>query len=177
MPIAVWSEEMSCGVEYIDRQHRDLIDGLNRLFELAGSPQTYPEAVGELDGFIRHVKLHFAEEEAFMKTFAPEGLESHAVLHEILIEQLTDIARDTAEAGPTLASSFIEHGMVPWLAEHIVNVDTKIYAGDEPIPDLRKEDRRGGEDRRMAAAGLPTGPDRRGIERRADMGRRVTDRF
>lgn len=193
MKVLEWSDDMSCGVDYIDRKHQDLIDSLNTLFDLASEPEARDRANQELLSFMRKVGIVFKEEEAHLEAFNPDRYPAHSDLHDILMLQLNEIVDDATQADDTIFVSFIERCIAPWLAEHMVNIDSKINEGRTPISDRRHgerramETRRAGTDRRRSIAMVMmlsqlqqerrSGQQRRATERRTWSGRRVEERF
>jgi len=78
-----WDESMATGNEMIDRQHREVVNLLDRLAAVQDGPET--EVLGVLDQVIAFAVLHFTAEERLM---AEVGYPS------VLAEQMIDQHRE-----------------------------------------------------------------------------------
>lgn len=126
MPIAVWSDDLATGVAEVDGQHKELVDLLNALAEMAAGgagPERIEAAIAD---FRRHIQDHFAWEERYMVTHNPSRLTSHRALHEILVGQLDEVVEEMRADRFRHLDEALKDRVIPWLVEHIVNVDKRI---------------------------------------------------
>ena len=184
-----WTEAMSCGVDYLDHRHRDLIEHLKGLVRLSSSEDTAFEAEAGLMRFVKRTDLYFREEEAHMRRHCPDQLPTHRGLHAALLTQLNWVVDEAVATGPAGFAATIERSIAPGLIAHIVSEDVKINAGNPVIRDRRLGeqrtviDRRSGVERRgNGAQSLPfsdsrTGTGRRIADRRTRVGRRLEERL
>jgi hemerythrin len=130
MAIAAWSDELATGVEEVDSQHRELVTLVNELAELARNDADVDRIEAGVAAFRRHVEEHFAWEERYMVTHNPSRLASHRALHEILVGQLDEVVEEMRADRFRHLDEVLKDRVVPWLVEHIVNVDKRI---DDPL--------------------------------------------
>lgn len=126
MSIAEFSERMRVGIGDIDAQHVDLFDVLNQIADLAAKgvgPESLDMALSE---FRDHVVAHFAWEEGYMARQGIASLDSHRTLHEILVGQLDEMVAELRAARFSFFQEALQRRFLPWLVEHIVNVDKRL---------------------------------------------------
>lgn len=111
-PTVVWSSEFEVGVELIDRQHRELIDRINKLLAGIREGRGREEAVGLMRFLQEYVVEHFSAEEAFMRRNRYADYVEHKQLHDTFIADFKQLLA-------TLESSGID-------SELIVNVNQKV---------------------------------------------------
>ena len=67
MALLVWVPELDTGIAEIDRQHRRIVDYINRLYELRSSPDR--EGLGDVIGeMIDYTFSHFVFEESLIES-------------------------------------------------------------------------------------------------------------
>lgn len=121
-----WPEDLSCGVDEVDIQHRNLIALLNQLIDLDPSVcgPAYIDCL--LNEFAAKTKAHFQFEENYLRGNNPSQLESHQQLHEILLDQMEEFFSTLRTENFDCLPVRLERGLVPWLLEHVINVDSKM---------------------------------------------------
>ncbi|MEW5786380.1 MAG: bacteriohemerythrin [Pseudomonadota bacterium] len=123
-----WTEDLSVGIDEIDRQHRQLVDILNHLF-IAVVQRRSDQVVSEtLDALLDYAQNHFHLEEELMRKagFRGESFDQHVCAHHAFMAKVDGIARKSLLENKTVAfelMSFLKH----WLREHI-RVTDKAYA-------------------------------------------------
>lgn len=117
-----WEDSLSVGVDAMDDQHKVLINGINELMEVIDTASN-EEILKRYSALGDFVVKHFTDEEAFMESIGYEGLASHKIIHEKLLAQLGDFAKEI-EAG-TLDSNKLFQFLQFWLKSHIMGIDTK----------------------------------------------------
>lgn len=120
MPIVEWGPPLEVGVDEIDRDHRVLVDLLNRMHD-ACAAEDEEEAFGVLEELSAYTEWHFAREESLMAIHGYEFSERHRDEHEELTRKVHDyINRALAGAlRPRELAAF----MTDWLMQHIVGAD------------------------------------------------------
>ena len=80
----VWKEEFNIGVETIDKEHRQLFEGINDLFLLTQKKSGWIAGKNSrracrkgIELIKEHALNHFANEEAYMASIDYDGLELH----------------------------------------------------------------------------------------------------
>jgi hemerythrin len=123
---ARFSDGMVTGVPDVDEQHRDLFDALERIGGMGregADPETLDMALAD---FREHVARHFAWEESYMAHEHVASLESHRTLHEILLGQYDEMMAELRATRFSFFEEALQRRFMPWLVEHIVNVDTRL---------------------------------------------------
>jgi hemerythrin len=117
-----WSSDLSVGVPEMDNQHRQLINMINDLMDNIDSlgKDEILKAYTALGDFV--VK-HFKEEEEFMESIQYDGLATHKIIHERLLNQLGDFAKQIEDG--TLDSEKLFSFLELWLKSHIMGIDAK----------------------------------------------------
>ncbi len=88
MPYIPWSESFSVYNNFVDAQHKQLVDSLNHLYELREQNKPMPEQLVALDELIAFTKSHFNTEEVLMQATSFPGMAVHQQEHEDLLASL-----------------------------------------------------------------------------------------
>jgi len=123
----MWTEMLSVGVEQIDKQHRELFEHANRLFE-AGQKGKSKEVIGELLQFLdQYTKTHFRDEEKYMESIKYPELDVQKRAHADFIASLQNLRNEFEKSGGNLTVVLNANRLVvDWLTNHIANQDKKI---------------------------------------------------
>lgn len=122
MPIAIWTPELSLGVESLDADHQKLIDTLNLVFDAMlfdRSAAALHSALATLDDYVTE---HFAREEAWMQARNHPDLARHRQQHEALRAQLALLRamRDLSDQERSVELLMV---LRDWLLGHIAHSD------------------------------------------------------
>ncbi len=121
-----WREEYSVGVPEVDREHEELIQLINMLYEAAqtaGSAAAVSEFLGEIDA---RISAHFALEEKLMRAWSYDRLAEHKADHERLLDELRDIMDDHA-AGGGLDAAQLGRRLDAWFTVHFKTHDARLH--------------------------------------------------
>lgn len=127
MPIMLWDKTLDIGVEAMNRDHREILDVMNELFDAQGagnsgtSINTLVARLGEV------CTLHFSREEEYMRQTGYPGFVAHKALHEKLLTRYRDFATAIRTAGGNADAAFFNF-LKFWLNSHIKGLDTKYAA-------------------------------------------------
>lgn len=117
-----WKDDYSVGVEVLDRQHRGLIQLINRLGSDETTADTITRVFEELEAY---TKEHFAHEEALMKAADYGDFKAHRQQHKAF-EQWLSAVRQSSSMGvtsPSLLIETIDAFLRDWLVNHILSSD------------------------------------------------------
>lgn len=123
MPLMVWNDRLSVGVELFDNDHKKLVQMLNDLYDLLAGERG-PDTLGEvLDGLVEYIQVHFKhEEDYFYRTGYPQA-DTHCHEHANMVLWVGEIRKRYYEGqvfGLSLSAlSFLRD----WLFDHIMGSD------------------------------------------------------
>lgn len=122
-----WDQKVyGLGVPNMDKEHQVLIGKMNRLFTLHENNAKHAELLGTLQDLIQYTKYHFRDEEEFMQSFGYSDYRKHKLIHENLLRDLDEYAKQFAETKQLPSGLFVF--LKTWLKAHICGVDTKYAA-------------------------------------------------
>ncbi len=134
MPLMLWTEELSVGIEEFDADHRQLFAMVNGLFN-AFEVGTGAELLGALfDALIDYTRDHFAREEARMAACHYPGLSTHRAEHLQLAERVHELRRHFLAGSVEQVNRDLLVLFKTWLTSHIRVTDHgyKPYVIDRP---------------------------------------------
>jgi len=124
MPIMLWDQSLDVGVESMNREHREILTLMNKIFDAAASGQK-GAAINSLVAALGQVCAHhFADEEEYMRVMQFPGLQPHKLLHQSLLAKYTQHAAEISAAGGVAGEEFFRF-LKFWLSSHIHGVDMK----------------------------------------------------
>ncbi|MGO9022763.1 MAG: bacteriohemerythrin [Beijerinckiaceae bacterium] len=119
----VWQEEYECGEPTIDREHQELFDLANSLFEASFKSESSPQAVSAVfEKLMAHIVRHFADEEALLARYGYKDLEPHRLAHTGLLARATELEASVA-AGKTTLGDLVEFFANTVIAQHLFKAD------------------------------------------------------
>jgi hemerythrin len=127
MQFIVWTDFFSTGINYIDRQHKKLIDIANDFHSSVKNNANKSTMFSILNHLVSYAEEHFADEEKIMqKAGVPaEHFEYHKELHEKLTLSVFDL-NAALERGESKTIDEIEVFLNDWLIKHILEEDRKM---------------------------------------------------
>ncbi len=118
---ALWDEQYALGIEFIDDQHKYLINLINRI-HTAIEENDSTEIVEAILDMKLYTEVHFAEEEDLMRKAGYPRLRQHMALHREFVDK-ADLFLDELEQTPLAATAEISSYLMDWLVTHIQTVD------------------------------------------------------
>jgi hemerythrin-like metal-binding protein len=119
-PLIDWKDDMAIGIEPFDREHRDLVEAINRLHAVATGPTDPAAFNAAVDRLIHITEEHFTHEETVLRHHGCPNLGMHQREHDELLDDVTALR---------LVGDDLEEviGMLEmlrdWLHDHIVHFD------------------------------------------------------
>ena len=127
MPILVWSDEYSVNVAEIDKQHKKLLEHVNKLHasvEAQIDKQDLHELLVELYDY---TAFHFASEEKLMDQHGMKNVKKHHKEHKLLLKHLKHICNAVSKGKrPAFYSQYDVSN--DWFLAHIMDFDKKMGA-------------------------------------------------
>lgn len=122
-----WSDEYSVGIAEIDKEHKELVNILNRLFVAVSRREGHKVIAGILDALLAYTQTHFALEERLLQQAQYAGLAEHKEEHRLLIAQLDSLCKKFMVDEKPIYFEMLSF-LRTWLREHIRGSDTKYSA-------------------------------------------------
>ena len=118
-----WNESLNVEIDKFNKQHKELIEITNRLFQ-SFLENRLEEIEKNFLNLIEHSKLHFAEEEKWMLQYEYPHYQNHKKVHESLLNQILYHYNKYKKGEFSLnlhSFIFFKH----WLVDHIISDDKK----------------------------------------------------
>ncbi len=133
-----WKDRYNIGYKEIDAQHKDLLEVLNELIDLAGERRNSEVVTGSFHRLVEYVHTHFATEERYMQTCSYPRLVEHQALHASFVHRLVELNNTYDPSDPRLLGEALEF-LKTWYLDHIIQADTdyipflKRYHQEAPV--------------------------------------------
>jgi len=127
-----WNDSLSVHNHKMDNQHKQLINYIDNFYTVADSGDL-KACVKSFDNIVSFTTYHFRDEERMLEKANYPQLERHKMIHQQLVEQVTDLGKRLAE-GQKNAPSDIKVFLKNWLTAHIKGIDMKYsdFVNDDP---------------------------------------------
>jgi len=134
-----WSEKYATGIETIDRQHKELVELINRLYRacMQGGEGIGPAFREAMHRMVEYVRFHLQEEMKLLERIDYPQAAEHKIQHDILVRNILSASRDFEEGEAFVPNKFVR-SLKEWVLSHIAVYD-KAYA--EYIMEQRKKGR------------------------------------
>lgn len=121
-----WSQDLSVGIEKIDKQHQELFKKSNELLEAIGANDK-DKVIEVIDFLCDYVIEHFAYEERIQLEYNYPAFEAHRDMHSNFIKKVYKFKKEVDKHGidENLANE-VKHELVNWLINHICSIDKKL---------------------------------------------------
>jgi len=124
MPIMNWEPRFDVKVEEMNREHRQILDAMNAIYDAVEAGQKGPGVMAKIARLGEVTTRHFADEEAYMQRIGYPGFDTHQAIHKKLLRDFGDHAARAQAAGGVPASDFFSFLRL-WLTAHICCIDIK----------------------------------------------------
>ena len=118
-----WSERLDIKVEPMNREHKHLLEIMNRLFDKNEKKAAKSELAPIVKELGDYTVKHFADEEAYLASINFPDIEKHKFIHKDLLTKFGGHAANFEKSG-TLDASFFDF-LKMWLNAHIQGIDMK----------------------------------------------------
>ncbi len=125
MILIEWSEEFTIGVPAIDREHREIVALVNRVYAQLADPDsdvTISDFLGELHA---RMAAHFETEEQLMRTRRYDQTEQHVAEHERLLDELREMM-DQYEQAREYDETHLARRLGDWFTLHFKVHDSRL---------------------------------------------------
>lgn len=119
--ILKWSSSMSVGIVTIDKEHKHLVDLINKIDTSIERDETRSAINQVFDEMFEYVLSHFNHEEEIFEKYGYPGIAEHKKIHKELINQVKELDSQKAFIKPESIASFLRL----WIKKHIMEEDKK----------------------------------------------------
>lgn len=119
-----WNDSYKLNINEIDNQHIKLFEILDRLIDamsVGKARESAPARLAELDSYAR---IHFGNEERYMKQFNYAGMEDHMEAHQFFYNKMNDF-KISLNGGSLSVSTELMTFLRKWIVNHIQVTDKK----------------------------------------------------
>ncbi len=124
-----WTADLETGNPTIDRQHKELIDAINRLLDACAQGKGRTEIADTLKFLDNYIIRHFADEEVLQTRYGYPDIVNHKRYHETFKKTVKDIVNEFQAGGATVVLvGKVNNAIASWLLTHIKREDVKVAA-------------------------------------------------
>lgn len=120
-----WNDNLKTNLEEVDKQHQNLVNMLNQLYEAMkqGKGQQVLDKI--LDELVKYADYHFKTEETYMQKYNYPELSLHKNQHLNFVEKVKEFL-DKKSKGQAALSIEVMNFLKNWLVNHIMGTDKKM---------------------------------------------------
>ena len=126
--LVTWSSTYSVGVKLIDKQHKELLNLVNDMYNHVIGDETIERAYFQevIQQTLDYVKIHFDTEEKIMKLVKFQGYVEHKKAHDSFIYNVFDMVKkfEAGKKGPLISFT---HFIKDWILTHIAIMDKQYF--------------------------------------------------
>ncbi|HEY3442167.1 MAG TPA: bacteriohemerythrin [Paludibaculum sp.] len=120
-----WSPDYDLGIAEIDRQHRRLVEIVNRLHDAMEQRSPKCAMQGVVCDLATYTEIHFAYEERMMQSVDMPDWETHCSEHRVLAREVRSFELDLA-SGRLSVSMELMDVLRRWLLVHVLHADREL---------------------------------------------------
>lgn len=119
-----WRDSFALGIPHIDKQHRELCDQIDKLFEAGSKGKGADEVLNVLNFLESYTIKHFADEEKLQLQIKYPNYTAHKAKHNEFVAKISKMKKDATEKGVNITMVISLNQMISnWLVEHIKSTD------------------------------------------------------
>jgi len=121
-----WQSEFECGHPHIDLQHKQLLDGINKLIDAYNTGKSDEQMMDFIESLIPHIKQHFEDEETILLSIGYPLTDHHRNIHLQLLAA-TQLYLDALRDRQMHPWVFIDYLLRDVINNHLVKEDSKFF--------------------------------------------------
>ena len=130
-------EELSTGIEEIDKQHTELMERTEKFTEAIAKNKEKQQLSYLLNFLVSYAEYHFESEERIMEEYGYDDIHEHRKRHMEFFDVVNKLENKLKEEGPSNSFALdVQRFLMDWLILHVKNVDKKMA---EFLKDNKKE--------------------------------------
>ena len=124
MSILTWNDQLLVGIDSVDKQHRHLVELINRLDELSALGADMPTVLDTVKQLVDYTVYHFEHEEQLMAAanFNPKLQTEHCQQHQEFVDKMRKVHIEAQSDVSVLSKDLLDF-LVDWLCHHILKTD------------------------------------------------------
>jgi hemerythrin len=127
-----WTDKLATGISTIDSQHKELFKRINNLVIAIKEHRCKSEIDGTIKFLDDYARVHFSEEEKYMRDMNYGGLEEQREDHKKYLAALAELKEQASlprvQGVSYDLSATTNQVVVDWIVDHIMKVDMKFGA-------------------------------------------------
>ena len=116
----VWSNDLDTGIEVIDKQHRRIVEYINKLHDVQETGDQ-AQIGGVLDELVDYTLSHFTFEESLMEEAGYPYIKAHKRVHQLFVKRVNEYLQ-RFQSGEDITAELL-NTLKAWLINHIRNDD------------------------------------------------------
>lgn len=117
-----WQEKYSVGIEQIDKQHKGLIDLLNRLHQKIQNKDRSLQSEAAIKELKKYVLLHFGTEEKYFDLYNYPLKQRHIEEHRQFERKVVELEEKLKKTGETISLEMLIW-LSQWYRQHVTGSD------------------------------------------------------
>lgn len=125
----VFTERFKTGIDLVDEEHKVLFDIIGKIYKTIETELVHDkfDAIMDIvDELKEYTRVHFADEENYMREIGYEGLAQQEILHQNFIDKLNELDLDDIDDHQEAYLYEFLGFLQNWLINHILKVDKLI---------------------------------------------------
>ncbi len=120
-------EELSTGIEEIDKQHTELMERTEKFTEAIAKNKEKQQLSYLLNFLVSYAEYHFESEEDIMEEHGYGDINEHRKRHMEFFDVVNKLKDKLKEEGPSNSFALdVQRFLIDWLILHVKNVDKKM---------------------------------------------------
>ena len=128
-----WSRELDTGIAVIDKQHRRIVEYINRLQEAINS-RNRQDMAAVFEELVDYTITHFTFEEDLQEQASYNFRSAHRRVHQVFTKKLEEY-KERFEAGDVNVAHQVNAMLRTWLVNHIKNDDADYVPAVKKVVD------------------------------------------
>lgn len=122
-----WKDEYTVGNEFIDSQHRTLLELSELLHMAVNAGQGYRIIQNAYAALLKYTQEHFQDEEQFWGTSKSRSVAQHRAVHRAIAAELADLRQESEYGVVFCTPNELSNWVVHRLIAHFVEEDQDAY--------------------------------------------------
>lgn len=124
MAFVTWTKDLTLGVDFIDADHKVLVELLNQVDACIAAREESATLGSALNALLEYARHHFRREELLLELCAFPEIVRHRAEHERLASELADFNRQFVETPDAIEADSAGAFLHRWFVDHLRNHDT-----------------------------------------------------